>query len=291
MRYVTFQIGHKTTAGVVIGQFAYDLAQACFKTFKRPFKFPDLLSFLQAGMHEKVREVEFGRLKEDRLVAYPLREVRICAPIARPPKIICIGLNYRDHAAEQKKEPPSAPLLFSKASNAVIGDGDEIRIPKGVSEKVDHEVELGVVIGKEAWQVSKEDALDHVFGYTIVNDVTARDLQQGDKQWFRGKSCATFAPLGPAIVTPDEIKAEDVGLSLTVNGEVRQTGTTRDLIFGVPALVEYISRCIALEVGDVIATGTPSGVGVFRNPPVFLKPGDTVVATVEGIGSLTNPVV
>ncbi len=291
MRYVTFQIGHKTSAGVVIGQFVYDLAQAFFRVFKRPYKFPDLLPFLQAGLHEKIHDVDLGRLKEDRLVAYPLKEVRLRAPLLRPPKIICIGLNYKDHAEEQKKEPPAAPLIFSKASNAVIGDEDEIRIPRGISEKVDHEVELAVVIGKEAWQVPKDEALDHVFGYTIMNDVTARDLQQGDKQWFRGKSCATFAPLGPAIVTPDEIKVEDVGLTLTVNGDIRQAGSTKSLIFGVPALIEYISKCIALEVGDVIATGTPAGVGVFRNPPVFLKAGDRVVATIEGIGTLSNTVI
>jgi 2-keto-4-pentenoate hydratase/2-oxohepta-3-ene-1,7-dioic acid hydratase in catechol pathway len=291
MRYVTFQIGHKTTAGVVIGHFAYDLAQAFFRVFKRPFKWPDLLAYLQADGPAKISEVDFGRLKEDRLVCYPLKEVRLKAPILRPPKIICIGLNYRDHAIEQKKEPPSAPLLFAKAPNAVVGDGDDIRIPRGISEKVDHEVELAVVIGREGFQVPKASALDHVFGYTIMNDVTARDLQQNDKQWFRGKSCATFAPLGPAILTPDEVDVKDAGLTLTVNGDVRQAGTTKDLIFGIPALIEYITQCIALEVGDVIATGTPAGVGVFRNPPVFLKPGDKVVATIAGIGSLSNLVV
>ena len=291
MRYVTFQIGHKTTAGVVIGQCAYDLAQAFFRVFKRPFKWPDLLSYLQTDWPAKISEIDFGRLKEDRLVCCPLKEVRIKAPILRPPKIICIGLNYRDHALEQKKEPPAAPLLFAKAPNAVIGDGDDIRIPNGISEKVDHEVELAVVSGREAFQVSKTSALDHVFGYTVMNDVTARDLQQNDKQWFRGKSCATFAPLGPAILTPEEIDVKDVGLTLTVNGDVRQAGSTKDLIFDIPALIEYITKCIALEVGDVIATGTPAGVGVFRNPPIFLKPGDKVVATIAGIGSLTNRVV
>ncbi len=290
MKFGTYQLGAKTSACAIVGDHVYDLAQAFFRSFKRPFKYPDLLAFLQDGGPERLAGVDLGRLKEDRSVALPRREVRLRAPLLRPPKIICIGLNYRDHAAEQKKDPPAQPLLFSKASNAVVGDRDAIRIPRGISDKIDHEVELGVVIGREASRVKQADAAAHVFGYTIINDVTARDLQQNDKQWFRAKSLTSFAPMGPLVVTPDELDASNLELELKVNGEVRQKGTTRDLIFDVPRLIEYISASLVLEVGDVIATGTPAGVGVFRNPPVFLKTGDEVEARIQGIGALVNPV-
>ncbi len=288
MRFVTYRHGHKTSAGVVRGQNVYDLAQAYFKQFRRPYKFPTLLEFLQSGLVEKVGDVDFNTMHSDRLVCIPLKEIRFAAPIPRPPKIVCVGLNYRDHAAEQKKEAPAAPLLFAKAPNAVVGDGDEIAIPYGISEKVDYEVELGVVIGRDGFKITPADALKHVFGYTVFNDVTARDIQQSDKQWFRAKSFATFAPMGPAIVTPEEIDAKNAALDLTVNGEKRQKGSTSDMIFDVAALIVYMSACFPLEVGDVIATGTPAGVGVFRNPPVFLRAGDRVAATVAGIGTITN---
>jgi len=172
----------------------------------------------------------------------------------------------------------------------VIGDGDSIRIPAAISTKVDYEVELGVVIGRPAFQVSRADALSFVFGYTVFNDVTARDIQQGDKQWFRGKSFDTFAPMGPLIAGADELKPDRLKIDLTVNGRSMQNGTTADMIFDVASIIEYASACFPLEVGDVIATGTPSGVGVFRNPPVFLKAGDVVEAKIEGIGTLRNPV-
>lgn len=200
MKFGTYQLGHKTSACAILGTHVYDLAQAFFKHYRRPFKFADLLAFLQADGLEKLASVELGRMKEDKTVAMPLREVRLRAPILRPTKIVCVGLNYRDHAAEQKKEPPAAPLLFMKAPNIVIGDGDAIRIPTGISEKVDYEVELGVVIGRPGSRISKAEALAHVFGYTVFNDVTARDIQQGDKQWFRGKSFDTFAQIGRAHV-------------------------------------------------------------------------------------------
>ncbi len=290
MRFVTYQHGHKTSAGIVRGEFVYDLAQAYFRQFRRPFKWPDLRAYLESGSFEKINEVEFNSMRGDRLVCIPLREIRYRAPIPRPPKIVCVGLNYRDHAAEQKKEAPAAPLLFAKAPTSVIGDGDDIEIPRGISDKVDHEVELGVVIGASGFRISRADALKHVFGYTVFNDVTARDIQQADKQWFRGKSFATFAPMGPSIVTPDELDAKALQLELTVNGVARQKGTTVDMVFDVPTLIEYMSACFPLETADVIATGTPAGVGVFRNPPVFLKPGDEVKARIQGIGALTNVV-
>jgi len=290
MKFGTYQLGHKTSACAILGQHVYDLAQAFFRHYRRPCKFVDLLAFLQADGPEKLREIELGRMKEDRTVCLPLKEVRLRAPIPRPPKIIGVGLNYRDHAAEQKKDPPAAPLLFAKAPNIVIGDGDAIRIPTGISEKIDYEVELGVVIGRPASRVPRAAALDHVFGYTIFNDVTARDLQQSERQCFRANSLDTFAPMGPVVVTADEIQPQKLDLELTVNRRPAQKGTTADMIFDVAYLIEYISACFPLEVGDVIATGTPAGVGVFRTPPVFLKRGDEVEARIEGIGALRNPV-
>src|SRR5262245_32229577 len=272
MRFVTYQHGHKRSAGLIRGQNVYDLAQSYFKQFRRPYKFPSLLDYLQSGLHEKVNDVDFNTMRDDRLVCLPLREIRFTAPIPRPPKIVCVGLNYREHAAEQKKEPPTAPLLFAKSPTAVIGDGDDIVIPHGMSDKVDYEIELGVIIGTAGFKIPRADALAHVFGYTVFNDVTARDVQQSDKQWFRAKSFATFAPMGPSVVTPEEFDASRAPLELTVNGETRQKGATSDMIFDVAALIEYTSACFPLDVGDVIATGTPAGVGVFRNPPVFLKP-------------------
>ena len=290
MKFGTYQLGHKTSACAILGTHIYDLAQAFFRHYRRPYKFADLLAFLQADGLEKLVDIELGRMKEDRTVSMPLKEVRLRAPLLRPTKIICVGLNYRDHAAEQKKEPPAAPLLFMKAPNIVIGDGDAIRIPTGISEKVDYEVELGVVIGRPGFRISKSEALAHVFGYTVFNDVTARDIQQGDKQWFRGKSFDTFAPMGPMIVGADELKPDRLSIELHVNSKRVQNGTTADMIFDVASIIEYASACFPLEAGDVIATGTPSGVGVFRTPPVFLKRGDEVEARIEGIGTLRNPV-
>jgi len=290
MKFGTYQLGNKTSACAILGAYAYDLAQAFFRHYRRPFKFVDLLAFLQADGPEKLADVELGRMKEDRTVCLPLNEVRLRAPLLRPPKIVCVGLNYRDHAMEQKKEPPAAPLLFSKAANVVIGDGDAIRIPTGISDKVDYEVELGVVIGRPAFRVKRSEALAHVFGYTVFNDVTARDIQQGDKQWFRGKSFDTFAPMGPLVAGADELKPDRLAIELHVNGRRAQHGSTADMIFDVAAIIEYASACFPLEVGDILATGTPSGVGVFRTPPTFLKPGDVVEARIEGIGVLRNPV-
>jgi 2-keto-4-pentenoate hydratase/2-oxohepta-3-ene-1,7-dioic acid hydratase in catechol pathway len=291
VRFCTFQHGNRTTAGLIRGASVYDLQACFFKAFKRPAKFRDLLDFLEADGPEKLAKIDLASLSQDREACLPLREARLKAPLLRPPKIICVGLNYKAHAAEQKLEPPAAPMLFAKAPNIVIGPGDEIRIPYHLSEQIDYECELAVVIGKPGSRIPRGDALGHVFGYTIMNDVTARDLQRGDKQWFRGKSLDTFAPMGPWVVTPDEFDAANAPVSLKVNGEVRQKSNTNDLIFNVPFLVEYLSAAFPLEAGDVLSTGTPSGVGMFMTPPRWLKKGDRVEATIEGIGTLENPVV
>ena len=206
-------------------------------------------------------------------------------------KIICIGLNYRDHAAESKMQIPEKPVVFSKFSTAVIAPGEPVVLPS-TSQQVDYEAELAVVIGRRAKHVKADHAYDYVLGYTAFNDVSARDFQFADGQWQRGKSCDTFAPMGQTIVTTDAIPdPHKLSIKLVLNGQTMQDSNTDQLIFGVPALIEFLSESITLEPGDVIATGTPSGVGFARNPPVFLKPGDQMEVLIEGMGGLGNPVV
>jgi 2-keto-4-pentenoate hydratase/2-oxohepta-3-ene-1,7-dioic acid hydratase in catechol pathway len=236
----------------------------------------------------------------DRAIADPAPAVEL------PGKIVCVGLNYAEHAAEGGRSAPDRPLLFAKFANTVVGHDEPVIRPDG-TRALDLEVELGVVIGRQARRVSAEDAMDHVAGYMVVNDISARDWQgtpqalapgeRGDGQWLRAKGSDTFLPMGPDLVTTDEIDPRD-GLRIRswrigVDGteQLMQDGSTRDLIHDVPALVAYISRAITLEPGDVIATGTPSGVGVFRDPPVFLQPGDRVRCEIEGIGVVENPIV
>jgi 2-keto-4-pentenoate hydratase/2-oxohepta-3-ene-1,7-dioic acid hydratase in catechol pathway len=212
------------------------------------------------------------------------------APVPRPGKVICIGLNYRDHAAESKMPIPESPVIFSKFSTCVIAPGEPVVIPS-TSQQVDYEAELAVVIGRRAKNVSASRAMDYVLGYTAFNDVSARDFQFKDGQWQRGKSCDTFAPMGQTIVTKDTITdPHKLSIKLVLNGQTMQDSNTDQLIFGVPELIEFLSQSITLEPGDVIATGTPPGVGFARNPPVFLKPGDQMEVLIEGIGGLGNPV-
>lgn len=215
--------------------------------------------------------------------------VRLGPPVV-PSKIIALGLNYAEHAKEGGKPPPANPILFSKATTAITGPRDEIVIPPCTTQ-VDWEVELAFVVGKRARIVKREDALDHIAGYVCLNDVSARDAQFGDGQWHRGKSMDTFCPFGPCLVTADELGAGS-GLRLwsKVNGEPMQQSTTDDLIFDVPRVIEFITAGMTLRAGDIVSTGTPPGVGVFRDPPVFLKPGDVVEMGVEGIGELRNEV-
>ena len=216
-------------------------------------------------------------------------DVVMLAPVPRPGKIVAIGRNYRDHATEQGLEPPPAPLIFAKWPSAVTGHGADIRWDPALTEKVDYEAELGVVIGSRARRVSKADALNFVLGYTCVNDVSARDLQFGDGQWTRGKSLDTFSPIGPWIVTADEIPDPQVlAISATVNGERLQDASTADMFYDVAEVISYCSQSFSLEPGDIIATGTPGGVGVFRDPPRFLGDGDLVTIEIEGVGRLEN---
>ena len=211
-------------------------------------------------------------------------------PIERPRKIVCVGLNYRDHAEEQGAPLPAAPLLFAKWTTSLIGPGEPIVIPP-ITRQVDYEAELGVVIGTRTRNVAPEDALGAVLGYVCLNDVSARDLQFGDGQWTRGKSLDTFCPIGPELVEAARIPdPQALAIRAIVNDEVLQNSSTSQMIFGVAEIIAHISQAITLEPGDLIATGTPAGVGAFRNPPIWLRPGDEVTVEIEGVGSLTNPV-
>jgi 5-carboxymethyl-2-hydroxymuconate isomerase len=219
----------------------------------------------------------------------PLAGVALLPPVPRPGKIVAIGRNYREHLAEEGADQPSAPLIFAKWPTSVIGPGDEIRWDPALTSQVDYEAELAVVIGRRARHVSEADALDYVLGYTCLNDVTARDLQFSDGQWTRGKSLDTFCPMGPALVTADEVgDPQQLAISCTVNGERLQDANTEQMYFGVASIVSYASKSFTLEPGDVIATGTPGGVGAFRKPPRFLGDGDVVVVEIERVGRLEN---
>jgi 2-keto-4-pentenoate hydratase/2-oxohepta-3-ene-1,7-dioic acid hydratase in catechol pathway len=219
-----------------------------------------------------------------------LAELRLGPPVPDPDKIVCLGLNYRGHALEQKKEPPEQPLLFAKAPSALAGPYDDIVIRRGV-EKVDAEAELAVVIGREGTMIPAAEALSYVAGYMAFNDVSARAIQHGDKQWFRGKSFDTFAPCGPWIVTANELgDPGSLAIRQRLGDVVMQESTTADMTFDVASIVSHISQAMTLMPGDVVATGTPAGVGVFREPPVFLKDGDVVTVEIERIGAIRNMV-
>ena len=220
-----------------------------------------------------------------------LSDVEIAASVPSPGKIICIGLNYRDHAEESGMAIPTKPVIFSKFSSCIIAPNEPIVVPDE-STQTDYEAELAVVIGRRASNVKREDAIDHIFGYANFNDVSARDFQFADAQWQRGKSCDTFAPIGPFIVTTDEIADPgNLSIKFRLNGETMQDSNTKQMIFPVAELIEYLSRFFTLEPGDIIATGTPPGVGFARKPPVYLKNGDVAEVEIEGLGVLSNPVI
>jgi 2-keto-4-pentenoate hydratase/2-oxohepta-3-ene-1,7-dioic acid hydratase in catechol pathway len=211
-------------------------------------------------------------------------------PIERPGKIVCVGLNYRDHASESGLDLPSRPLLFAKWQTSLVGPGEAIVLPS-ITDEVDFEAELGVVMGRSAHGVTADDALEYVAGYVCVNDVSARDVQMGDGQWTRGKSFDTFCPVGPALVPASDVPdPQALAIRCLVNGEALQDSTTSEMVFGVAELIAFISEAITLEPGDLIATGTPAGVGFARNPPVFLRDGDEVTVEIDRVGALTNPV-
>ena len=244
---------------------------------------PDISeAFFKEGWLEKVAGVKNSGRKV---------EARIASPIHRPSKIICLGKNYAEHAKEGGFENPDKPLIFCKTPNALSGPYDPIILPKS-SGQVDWEVELAVIIGKEGKRINKTEAFDYIAGFAVMNDVSGREAQFSDSQWFRGKSFDSFAPVGPFIVTPDEIDdVNNLRLTAVVDGKIMQDGNTRDMIFDIPAIIENISEDITLIPGDIISTGTPAGVGIFRDPPVVLKPGNVVECHIEQIGTIINKVV
>jgi 2-keto-4-pentenoate hydratase/2-oxohepta-3-ene-1,7-dioic acid hydratase in catechol pathway len=281
MRFVTFQRHDYTEPGVLRGDEIASVRGAGFE---------DLLSIITGGAaaREKVdlwmQSVPGGDIVK-------AADVKLRAPLQRPPKIICVGLNYRDHAEESKMEIPSVPTIFCKFATAVIGPGEKIVLPKN-SAKPDYEGEFAVIIGRRGRHIAAADWKNHVFGYTILNDVSARDFQMATTQWMMGKTFDTFAPFGPAIVTADEVAdPHALNISTTIGGDILQNSNTRHLIFKIPTLIEHLSSVFTLEPGDIISTGTPAGVGFSRNPPRWLKPGDEVIVSVEGLGELRNPVI
>jgi 2-keto-4-pentenoate hydratase/2-oxohepta-3-ene-1,7-dioic acid hydratase in catechol pathway len=281
MKLVTFSRNGATRLGALRGQQVIDLNQADSSLPS------DMLAFLGAGESA----LQAARKAVDHTTnGIALSEVRLRAPIPRPGKIICIGLNYRDHAAETGQAIPQYPVVFSKYANTVVGPDEAIILPR-VSQQVDYEAELGFVIGRRARYVTEREAMFYVAGYLPVNDVSARDYQTRTSQWTMGKTFDTFAPMGPALVTADEIpNPHDLDIRLTINGEVLQDSNTCNLIFNIPQLVASLSEVMTLEPGDIVSTGTPPGVGMARSPQRWLKPGDIVDIEIEGLGKLSNPV-
>jgi len=251
-----------------------------------PATMDELLANVGDGLHALNDAIDAERIAHD---GAPLGTVRLGPPIPHPRKIVAIGRNYPDHNVEQGSVPPEVPLVFAKFPSSLIGHNEEIRWDPGLTSQVDWEAELAVVIGRTARRVTEDKALDYVLGYTVINDVSARDLQWSDKQWVRAKSLDTFAPMGPALVTADEIRnPDDLGVACLVNGEEVQADRTSSMFHSIRRIISFCSEAFTLEPGDVIATGTPGGVGAFRNPPMFLHDGDVVTVTIEAIGSLVN---
>jgi 2-keto-4-pentenoate hydratase/2-oxohepta-3-ene-1,7-dioic acid hydratase in catechol pathway len=281
MKLATFTHAGTTRIGVVDGDEMIDLAAAA------PDLPRDMLAFLEAGS-DAMQAASAAAAGGKRI---PLAEVHLEAPIARPPKFLAIGLNYADHVEESGMETPEHVMIFNKQSTCVTGPTDPIHLPK-VSNVLDYEGELGIVIGKRGRHVSRENAVDYIAGYVVVDDATVRDWQFHTPTWTMGKSFDTHGPIGPWIVTTDEITdPHRLDLRTYVNDELRQESNTKHLIFDCFYLVEHISKAFTLEPGDIIATGTPGGAGLLRKPPVLLKEGDVVRIEIEGIGQIENPVI
>jgi 2-keto-4-pentenoate hydratase/2-oxohepta-3-ene-1,7-dioic acid hydratase in catechol pathway len=250
-----------------------------------------IIDLSSAGYADALAVIAAGLTAAPEGSAFARDQVKLHAPIANPPRIFAIGLNYRDHAAESKMQLPPVPVVFFKLHTSIIGPGEPIVLPKATSEP-DYEAELAFVIGKGGYRIPASAWREHVYGFTIANDVSARDVQFATSQWSMAKSFNTFCPLGPAIVTTDEVAdPHSLSIGLSIDGETLQSSNTRELVFKVPDLVEYISSIAPLLPGDIVSTGTPGGVGLGRNPKRWLRPGETVTVSVEGLGSLTNPVV
>ncbi len=285
MKLVSFGEPGRERAGVVVGDRILDIHKAA------PDMPPDVRHILERGLLpavERLVERAEGQ-RPDRFVE--AKSVRLGAPITRPGTLVCVGLNYKDHAEENNLPTPKAPLLFCKAPTCVVGPTDDMILPPH-SGNIDWEVEFGLVIGKVARRVKAAEAFDVIAGYVAANDVSGREAQFGDGQWFRGKSFDTFAPMGPYLVTKDEVAdPHALSLSMKVNGETKQNGNTSNLIFKIPALIEYITAGLTLHPGDIVSTGTPAGVGACMKPPQYLKAGDVMEMAVAGLGSHRTRVV
>lgn len=276
MKLVTFELGdYGQRPGLVKDGGIIDLSAEGFR---------DSIAFMSAPASV---QADVAKLKP----GVTMDNVKLLAPVQAPPRIFGIGVNYAEHAAESGTETQKVPTVFIVLSSSVVGPGDEVTLPKA-SNMVDYEAELAVVIGKPGYQISADNAMDHVFGYTIMNDVSARDVQRATTQWSLGKSFPTFAPMGPWIVSKDEVPdPHALDISLTIGVDKLQNSNTHLLIFKIPALIEYISGIVPLQVGDVISTGTPAGVGMGRTPQRWLKPGEEMVIAIQGIGELRNKLV
>jgi len=292
MRFVTFEQNKETKVGLeILGKGIIDLQKA-------DKKIPNSLNEIIKSFDSFKNILEQSNASQN--IHYSLNEVKLLAPIPVPIRdIICVGKNYAEHAKEVqrssystlqgKQAVPDQPIIFTKATTSVIGPNEKIELKNDASQSTDYEGELGVIIGKRSKNISKSNAFDIIFGYTILNDVTARKLQNNHKQWFIGKSPDTYCPMGPAVITKDEIKdINTIKLQTFVNGEERQVGIVQDMVFDIPTLIETLTKSMTLVEGDIIATGTPSGVGIGFDPPKFLKAGDKVSVKIDPIGTLEN---
>lgn len=285
MKLGTFKYRERIFPGVVEGEEVYDLSQS----FEQNKGLEDLRGFL--AKEDALAKLENGKLSLlGSGIVYKLGKVRVMAPLLNPGKIICIGWNYLKHADEAGSKLPEEPVFFNKFATSIIGPDASIILP-AVSKQVDYEAELAVVIGKRGKWITEEEAMEYVAGYTAFNDISARDLQFKD-QWVKGKALDTFAPLGPFLVTKDEVPdPHNLRIRLLLNDQVMQDASTGIMIFKIPTLISFLSQLFTLEPGDIIATGTPEGVGFTRDPRVFLKPGDRLTVSIERVGELNNPVV
>ncbi len=286
MKLLTFVVDGVVRPGVLDGNVVVDLSAAGLPVDATG----DLMCIVRGG--DSLLQQLRAALGSANRREYALDKVKVCAPLLHPSKIVAVGLNYIDHCKEANLPVPSEPVLFTKWPNSITGPYDDLHWPESVTKEVDYEVELGLVIGKRGRDISEKDALDYVFGYTVVNDVSARDLQFANaKQWDRGKSLDTFCPWGPWIVTRDDIKnPHDLTVRTVLNGKEMQISNTKNLIFNIPQIIAYASQGSTLMPGDLIPTGTPFGVGFSRTPPVFMKHGDVCECEVENIGKIVNKI-